>query len=611
MLNTLAPNLIELLETRARSQPERTAYVFLREGLPPLELSYEGLFRRVRNVAGWLQARGLHGQRVLLLLPTGLDFVASFLGCLAAGVTVVPAPPPAAARLRALQSGASTGAGVAARFLSRTAPPLSAIATSAGIAGIIATEELCDASGGFSSVAPDLAAAFWFPPPVDDDASGSLWVKPEIAEQATALLQYTSGSTSTPKGVIVTHRNIISNCEMLRASCEISPEEVSVTWLPNYHDMGLIDGILLPLYAGIPGVLLSPTTFLSKPIRWLAAISEYRGTHSGGPNFAYDLCVQKISHQQCTKLDLSCWRMSYNGAEPIRSGTIQRFVQKFSSVGFRREQVWPCFGLAEATLFVSGGPIGQGPREIEVRAESLAQHRVEVLPKSSRERRHTLVASGRAAPELEIVIADPRTRRRLSPGRIGEIWVRGASVAAGYYGQPEATHETFGARLEGEGEATYMRTGDLGFSFRGDLYVTGRLKDVIIVNGRNLYPQDIEATVESSHSLVRPTCVAAFSASSEDEDSIVVVFELENSSKISALDSVFTAIRESVALEFDLALAALVVVGAGSMPKTSSGKIQRSAIRQAYLDQELDVKDSWRRPRLAADGQSVLVQPSQ
>jgi 8-amino-7-oxononanoate synthase len=421
------------------------------------------------------------------------------------------------------------------------------------------------------------------------------WDMPDVHGDTLAFLQYTSGSTGTPKGVMLDHSNLLHNSALIAHAFEHTRSGSGVFWLPSYHDMGLIGGILQPLYVGRPNILMSPMSFLQKPYRWLSAISRFGGTTSGGPNFAYDLCVRKITPEQKATLDLSSWLVAFNGAEPVRADTVEAFCQAFEPCGFRREAFYPCFGLAEATLIVSGGYAKRPPVIRWFDAAALANNQV-ADAEPEEEGVHALVGCGETLPDQTIVIADPDTMTRAAPDQIGEIWVSGPSVAKGYWQQPQATQETFRAFLKDTGEGPFLRTGDLGFMKDCELFVTGRIKDLLILHGANVYPQDIELTVYRSHPHLLPDCGAAFTVESEGQERLVVVQEIHRRHRADA-GEVFQAIRRAVAEEHDLPVEAMVLVEAGSIPKTSSGKIQRHACRAAYLSRCLAVVAQWQAGR--------------
>jgi len=464
---------------------------------------------------------------------------------------------------------------------------------------------------------PDLQEITWLA--TDDitsagsDSDVSLlqaWKVPDVNADSLAFLQYTSGSTAAPKGVMLTHGNLLHN---MRAICDafgIIPEKDSAMfWLPFYHDMGLIGGVLAPIYCGAANTLMSPLDFLQRPIRWLQAISRYQATISGGPNFAFDLCVRKVRPEQKAELDLSSWRVVFNGAEPIRAGTFDRFADAFAECGFRKESFYPCYGLAEATVFVSGIERKQPPLVLHLDAGALSNGKlVPVLVQESIDQDNsevrTLVGCGWTRTNHDVVIVDPVELTPLKKDEggttaIGEIWVSGPSIAQGYWDLPEESERVFFATLDGEPGARYMRTGDLGFIYEGQLFIAGRLKDLIIIDGLNHYPQDIELTVETSHPALRPGCSAAFSTEVNNRERLVVVAEMTRANKLKSLQedndaaidagTVERAIRGAVARNHDLRIQNVVLLKPGTVPKTSSGKIQRHASKQGYLEGTLDV----------------------
>jgi acyl-CoA synthetase (AMP-forming)/AMP-acid ligase II len=565
---TDAASFTDVLAWRAAHQPERLAFTFLPDGdAEPVSWTYADLDRRARAVAHALQGRETRVEQALLVYPAGLDFVAAFCGCLYAGVAAVPVSPPrpnqSLSRFYAVA--ADAGAGVAL--------------TSAGQAASLKRRTDNDGSRNLDWLATDLL------PPVSAAEGG-----PAAAARGTlAFLQYTSGSTGTPKGVMVTHGNLIHNSEYLRRSFELSPDSVSVCWLPNFHDMSLVDGILQPIYTGYRAVILSPASFLQSPLRWLSAITRYRGTHCGGPNFAYDLCARKVSAEQRATLDLSSWVTAYNGAEPVHRETLERFAEWFAPCGFKSRFFYPCYGMAESTLIISGGSVGAEPVYFAADADALEEHRAVAASPASRRVRH-LVGCGRPWLDTEIVVVDPATLTPCLPSRVGEIWTKGGSVAAGYRNRPETTAEIFEAYLTDTGEGPYLRTGDLGFVEDGELFVTGRLKDLIIIRGQNYYPQDIERTVQHSYPGLRPACGAAFSVEADLQERLVVVQEVERT-HVRHLDTVaaLKAIREAVVNEYGIQVARVVFIRPATIPKTSSGKIQRGECRRQFLEGTLEV----------------------
>jgi len=564
-------NLVELLLHRARCQPEDRAFTYLVDGEnEQIHLTYRELNRQAQAIGAWLESHELAGERALLLYPAGLEFIAAFFGCLYAGVVAVPVYPPRR---------------------NRSLGRIQAIADDADAKVALTTDLVLNRVMPLIDETPHLKQLTWLatcrvPPEMDRE-----WTMPDVHGDTLAFLQYTSGSTGTPKGVVLTHANLVHNSALISYAFEHTRSGTGVFWLPSYHDMGLIGGILQPLYVGRPNILMSPMSFLQKPYRWLSAISRFRGSTSGGPNFAYDLCVKKITPEQRKTLDLSSWEVAFNGAEPVRAETLDAFAEAFGPCGFRREAFYPCFGLAEATLIVSGGYVFQPPIVRTFDAAALARREVVDAAPDDAEAR-ALVGCGQNLPDQKILIVDPDTLTACPPDRIGEVWVRGPSVAQGYWGQEEATERIFGARLADTGEGPFLRTGDLGFLHDGELFITGRLKDLIIVRGANHYPQDIERTVQQSHPRLRIDCGAVFLVESGQSERLVVVQEVERH-KQSDFTEIFQAIRRAVSGEHELALDAIVLIKAGSIPKTSSGKIQRHACRDAFLNGELDVVGRW------------------
>ncbi len=552
-----AATLAEALRLRAALTPERRAYTFLADGEEEAgSLDYRELDERARAVAAALRRTCRAGDRALLLFPPGLDFVAAFFGCLYAGVIAVPAYPPRSARmLPRLQAILED---------SEPAAALSTTAASARVAGWLAKA--------------GMPALPWLCTDEIPRERAAEWRDPQLAGDAVAFLQYTSGSTSTPKGVMVSHANLAHNQRVIQAACDHGEDSVFVSWLPLYHDLGLIGNLLQATWVGAPCVLMSPVAFLQNPARWLRAVSRYRGTTSGGPNFAYELCLRKVPAAERERLDLSSWRVAFNGAEPVRAETLARFAAAFAPAGLRREALYPCYGLAEATLMVAGGRPGEPPVARSYDAGALAAHRAE--PGGGRE----LVGSGCALLDLRVAVVDPETGVPCPPRGVGEVWVAGDSVARGYWNRPEETERTFGARLP-DGGGPYLRTGDLGFLDGGELFITGRIKDLIILRGRNHYPQDIELTAEQSHPALRGVVGAAFSVDVAGEERLVVVHEVDRHA--GGLDEVAAAVRRAVAEEHEALVHEVVLVPQGGVPRTTSGKIQRRGCRDLYLQGEL------------------------
>ncbi|MGB3642115.1 MAG: fatty acyl-AMP ligase [Rivularia sp. (in: cyanobacteria)] len=569
---TYHSNLVDILCYRGQYQPEKTAYTFLQNGeIESASLTYQEVDRRSRTIAAQLQKLGLAGERALLLYPPGLEFIVAFFGCLYAGVIAVPAYPP-----RRNQK------------LSR----LLAIATDSQAKVAMTTESLLvDLKTRFSENS-EITRLHLIATDCLDPGSELDWFQPSINSNSLAFLQYTSGSTGTPKGVMVSHGNLLHNLALIHNCFEHRPNSRGLIWLPAYHDMGLIGGVLQPIYGGFPVILMSPLIFLQKPWRWLQAISSHRATTSGGPNFAYDLCLRKVKPEHLDTLDLSSWKVAFTGAEPIRAETLEQFAAKFSVCGFRKEAFYPCYGMAETTLFVSGGLKREPPRICSVEGKALEENRV-MPTKSEVTGARQIVGCGQAWLDQKIAIVDPESLKLCGDNQIGEIWVSGGSVAGGYWHRPEVTERTFNAYIADTGSGPFLRTGDLGFLQNGELFVTGRIKDVIIIRGRNHYPQDIELSVEQSHFALRPGLGTAFVVESKGEERLVIVQEVERS-YLRKLDTqeVVRHIRRGVASDHNLQVYAVALLKPGSIPKTSSGKIQRHRCRTKFLNGTLDVLNS-------------------
>lgn len=562
----MARSLVDLLTAHASQQPDRTAYRYLVTGdsdAETQEISYGRLAHRSLAVAAWLQERGLAGTRALLLFPAGLDFVSAFLGCLAADVVAVPG---------VLPQGRSQNHRALIRMKRLIAD------ADAGV--ILGTRDVIGALETWKETLPELDTIIGVATDdIPDEAAGS-WREPGLTGDSVALLQYTSGSTVAPRGVVITHANLLDNERIITERMGHTPDalaehdhELFVSWLPAYHDMGLILPILNTLYLGATATLFSPLHFLQRPDRWLTAISRYRPHTSGGPNFAYELCLKHATADLADSLDLSAWKVAFNGAEPVRAATLRRFAETFAPAGLRREALYPCYGLAEATLMVTGNAVDTPPTLLQADASGPHAGTADAAA----------VGCGRAGTGLTVVIADPERREEKAEGETGEIWIAGASVAKGYWRNALATRETFRATLPGH-EDRFLRTGDLGFLRGGELFVTGRVKDLLIIDGRNHYPQDLELSAELSHPALRPGCTAAFSvdAGVEGEQPVLVAEVAPEAAGDS--ETIGDLIRGAIGEAHGLSVHEVVLVHPGTIPKTSSGKIQRRATRAAYLD---------------------------
>ncbi|HEX6047365.1 MAG TPA: beta-ketoacyl synthase N-terminal-like domain-containing protein [Pyrinomonadaceae bacterium] len=582
---------VELLRRRSLLHPAKIALTFLQDGeTEKANLTYEELDRHARAIGATLQKLQARGERALLIYPPGLDFIAALFGCFYAGVIAVPAYPP---------------------HLNRPMPPrLKAIIDNAEVTLVLTTAPLLSNIEKRWTDASSLTGLRWIATETLDIESADEWRDPEVEADTVAFLQYTSGSTSSPKGVMVSHGNLLHNELMLKVAFEQSEETVFVVWLPLHHDMGLIGNVLQAIYLGGRAILMAPAAFLQSPFRWLQAISRYRARTSGAPNFAYDLCVDKISDEQRSTLDLTSWSLAFNGAEPINHRTLDRFSSRFKPCGFRREVFYPCYGLAEATLFVSGGQKSAAPIVHTFNAEALARNElVETAPEDTGTR--TLVSCGHTWLAQEIAIVDPESQVRLGDTQIGEIWLAGPHIAKGYWEQPEASERAFGGYIAETGEGPFLRTGDLGFLKNGELYINGRLKDLIIIRGRNYYPQDIEWTVEQANNGVRAGCVAAFSVDVDGRERLIVAAEVDRHFRSASVEEAVVQIRERIAEEHELEVFAVSLLKFGKIPRTTSGKIQRHACRNDYIAGKLDIVGQWQQPArdLSARNDQLALRP--
>ncbi|WP_293079525.1 AMP-binding protein [Moorena sp. SIO3H5] len=596
--------LVDLLRYRATHQPDQIIYKFLLNGeTSDRYLTHQQLDNHAQAIASELLHQNAKGERALLLYPPGLEFITAFFGCLYAGVIAVPAYPPRSNqnlfRLEAIVADAQ------AKFALTTTPLLKKIKTQLAKNPASALAGGPRANKQLKWLATDKTRGVGIPPHKQPTNHESDWQHPDCNEKTLAFIQYTSGSTGKPKGVMVSHGNLLSNSALINRCFQDTPQSRGFSWLPAYHDMGLIGGILQPLYVGFPMILIAPVDFLRKPYRWLKAISKYQVTTSGAPNFAYELCVHKITAKQLETLDLSSWQIAFTGAEPVRASTLDRFAHKFAPCGFRREAFYPCYGMAENTLLVTGGIKKQPPVVREFEGEALEQNRVVPVPENllnqsngnkfnGNDQTRMLVGCGGSWLNQKIAIAHPQSLTQVEAGAVGEIWVKGSSVAEGYWNQPEVTEKTFNAYLADTGLGPWLRSGDLGFIQDGELFVTGRLKDLIIIRGRNHYPQDIELTAEKSHPALRPAYGAAFSVEVEEREQLVIVQEVSrNYLRKLDVDEVVEAIRSAVSLEYQLQVYAVLLLKTNSIPKTSSGKVQRHACRAGFLNNSLRVVGQW------------------
>lgn len=565
--------LIDLLNYRTLDQPEQKTYTFLQDGETETDsLTYQILEQQAKAIAANLQSLDAKGERVLLLYPPGLEFMAGFFGCLYGGAIAIPAYPPrpdqSLSRLEGIVADAQ------AKLILTTKPLLPYLKGRFAQNSILAKIQLLDAN---NIITQNLE---------------SHWQEPNINGDTLAFLQYTSGSTGKPKGVMITHKNVLHNLAMGHEQSEITPESPTVTWLPFGHNTGLVVGVLQPLYGNFPVKIMSPLDFLQKPFRWLMAISRYKATQSLAPNFAYDLVCFQTTPEERAMLDLSNWELAVSGAEPIRAETFERFIKTFQPYGFRPEALTAGYGMAESVFGISLALRTEPPVILNVDKAEFTKNRV-LVALDENDSTQKIVSCGRAGSEEKILIVNPETLTECANSQVGEIWVSSLSITQGYWNKPQATAETFHNYLKDTQEGPFLRTGDLGFLLNDELFVTGRLKDLIIIRGSNHYPQDIELTVDRSHQALRPSCGAAFSVEVESEERLVIVQEVQESYLNELdVDKVVNAIRQAVSQQHQLQVYGILLLKTGTIPKTSSNKIQRHACKVGFMEESLDVVGS-------------------
>lgn len=577
--------LVELLLARAAHNPAKISYTFLADGeQATAQLTYTELNQRAQAIGALLQNLCQPGARVLLLYPPGLDYITAFWGCLIAGVIAVPAYPPRANRVDSR---------------------LQAIIRDAGATVALTTDAILQNITARFAVTPELTTLHWQSTDQLDLTLAAHWRDPGVRAEQLALLQYTSGSTGNPKGVMVSHANLLHNLALAERRFQFAAHRSFFSWLPLYHDMGLIGGLLQPLYSGASALLMAPVTFLQQPLRWLQIISAYRVAIIGAPNFAYELCVQSITPEQRTGLDLSMVSCAICGGEPLRAATVQRFIDTFASCGFQPTAFFPSYGMAETTLLIAAKAPQAQPTICHLASATLTQGRV-LAAAPEQAGTQALVSCGQPVAGYQVVIVNPETQTPAQPDQVGEIWVAGPSVAQGYWNQADATAQTFQAHLADSAEGPFLRTGDLGFFHQGELFIAGRRKDLIIIRGRNYHPQDIEQTVEGCHPALRLSGCAAFTVEGAATEQLVIVAEVERSHLRNLPgDAVLDAIRRAVATEHQVQVSAIQLLKPMHLPKTSSGKVQRYLCRAKFLEQNFETVGEWRLPTPAPSGDAV------
>lgn len=561
--------IISLLLDQAETTPDKTALCFLKNG-ESLEYSitYGELVEKVKTIGSYLLSLNLEGGRVLLLYPSGIDFVASFFGCLLAKVIAIPAYPP--------------------RSNQKSEMVNSIIVDAKPKAILTVSNYLTKFSNIFSELNNQPITTDALPVNIEKRQS-----YPVLDGKHIAFLQYTSGSTGKPKGVIVTHQNIMHNQKLIKYKFGHNDETIFASWLPMYHDMGLVGNLMQPIYLGVKCVLMSPESFLQKPYRWLKAISDYKVTTTGAPNFAYELCANAaISDQEMAEIDLSCLRVLYNGAEPIRAETLDKFAKRFVTCGFNSKTFYPCYGMAEATLLVSGGEHSGQPIVKSFDKEKLK----EGCAVHTKGNGIDLVSCGQTDHGQKVEIVDPQTNETCPTLQVGEIWLKGGSIVDGYFNKNKKYPGDYFGCLRGQpGIGTFLRTGDMGFlDEKGDLFVTGRIKDLIIIRGRNYYPQDLEHAIAMNNPIFQNDATVACSLTSENENRLCVVQEIARSHyKSFDKKKAFEFVRRILAEEFGLSVSMIKFVRPYSIPKTSSGKLQRTRCKEMVLDGSIPVLAEW------------------
>jgi acyl-CoA synthetase (AMP-forming)/AMP-acid ligase II len=586
-------NLADLLQKRSQSLGDTVLYHFHDDHGDIKSLTYRQLYEKSTALAQHLAKQFKPGDRAILIYPPGLDLIIGFFACLFAGLIAVPVYPPVTAglveKLRNIMLDCHPAAVLTTQEIAQKMLPLRVMRLLVKIPGAkfllhrFAAQTFALAQWPIESVKLILSDQF------QTQSAVNVSQLPQISANDIAFLQYTSGSTGNPKGVMVSHGNLLSNLEIIYQCFEIKPGEIGASWLPPYHDMGLIGGILEPMYGQMTAHLFSPMNFLRRPYRWLKMISDYRINVTGGPNFAYEMCIKHISEAQRKTLDLSCWRVAFNGAEPIKAETLQRFTKAFESCGFSNNTHYPCYGLAESTLLVTGVKAGTGFQSYFSKQE-LSQK--DSVKSRAEEAQKCLVSSGK--PYFDVQIVDPETGESLPDEVLGEIWVHGGSVAHGYWNDAYKSQETFHAKLRRNPQSKeYLRTGDLGFLYQNELYITGRMKDLIIIRGRNYYPQDIEHVIEQSHSAIRPGCVAAFALNLDQGEGIGVVCELNANVSDAEYEQIFNAMNKEVATQQQAKLHRIILIPTKNIPKTTSGKLRRFLCREMLLNKKFPVLAQW------------------
>ena len=554
--------LVDLLRDRANSEPDKTAYTWLRDGKTEAGfLTYQQIDRRAREIAAFLQSLSVSEKPVLLLYPPGLELIPGFFGCLSAGAIAISASPPGP---------------------NQSTSRIGAIASDSQAEVVLTTQSILPYLKARFAESPDLAKIQLVA--TDGRISSESGNPHPVTANTLACLAYTSGSTGTPKGIMLGHGNILENLAGLQERVQFTPESKLISWMPFDHNSGIVGGILVPLYNNFPAILMSPLDFMGNPLSWLETMSRYRGTFSLAPNFAYNLVCSYATPEYLANLDLSSWDVALWGSEPVRADIVERFFTTFAPCGLRREAFTSSYGLSEVVSLATATLKNEGPIACNVEKKALEQNRA-VLVSEPSEQTKQILGSGRALPNQDIRIVNPQTLTSCRSDEIGEIWISSPCAARGYWNRPEATEGAFEGKLADTGDGPFLRTGDLGFFLNGELFITGRLKEMIIIRGRNHYPQDIEKTVEKSHPALQPNSSAAFSIDVDNEEKLVAIAEIqENHLPQLDADGVTQSIREAVSGEHSIQAYQVVLLKPGTIPKSPTGKILRSSCREAFLN---------------------------
>tara|TARA_A100001015_G_scaffold178326_1_gene198258 strand:- start:1930 stop:4044 length:2115 start_codon:yes stop_codon:yes gene_type:complete len=564
--------ILDKLEFYSKTQPTKKAFIELDNELNEANtITYKNLYDQSLKLAYKLNQLNLSNKQVLLIYNNDINFIVSFLACLACNIISVPVYIPKSNshsdRLNAIIEDCDATAILTTTKLNKLIESKMNTSSNFKTTTIIPTDELLKHT--------------------------RKKITPNINPENISFLQYTSGSTSTPKGVMVSHKNIIYNCKYIAHRAQMNQNSINLSWLPNYHDMGLFNGFLVLIYSGVTSIIMNPINFITKPINWLSTVSKYKVTHSGGPNFAYELCREKINQDDISKLDLSSWICAFNGAENIKASTLTKFTEQFKSANFKHKAHFPCYGLAETTLMVSSCKVSRNPVSEYLTNSGLKNNEAIITTKNS-ENKQEIISTGKVDFDTIVKIVNPKTNTECDTSTIGEIWVSGPTVTKGYWNKQDETEKIFKAKLKNDTQTNYLKTGDLGFlNHQQELFITGRIKEIIIINGKNFYPQDIENTIETASKDLMPHGTAAFQIEKNNNQKISVMIEVKRTKlKTINIEKTKSIIQEKIQKEFEFSLENIIFISPMSLPKTSSGKKQRLKAKSNFLSKNFkEIKD--------------------